>query len=76
MTDPNATLVTAAQCAVIVMAGEAFTARPRIGRGLKRDEIRLNHHRALALCSSMISAQTRSAFVARENRFTFFRIML
>jgi len=24
----------------------------------------------------MISAQTRSAFVARENRFAFFRIML
>src|SRR5205823_1606979 len=24
----------------------------------------------------MISAQTRSAFVARENRYTFFRIML
>jgi hypothetical protein len=24
----------------------------------------------------MISAQTRSAFVARENRFTLFRIML
>jgi len=25
---------------------------------------------------SMISAQTRSAFVARENRFPLFRIML
>jgi len=25
---------------------------------------------------SMISAQTRSAFVARENRYTLFRIML
>jgi hypothetical protein len=25
---------------------------------------------------SMISAQTRSAFVARENRFTLFRIVL
>jgi len=25
---------------------------------------------------SMISAQTRFAFVARENRFPFFRIML
>jgi hypothetical protein len=43
---------------------------------LKRDEIRLNRHRASALCLSMISAQTRSAFVARENRYTLFRIML
>src|SRR6185312_3742961 len=29
----------------------------------------------LALCLRMISAQTRSAFVARENRCTLFRIM-
>jgi hypothetical protein len=36
----------------------------------------LNHHRALAPCLSMISAQTRPAFVARENRFALFRIML
>jgi len=42
---------------------------------LERDEIGLNRHRALALCLSMISAQTRSADVARENRFTLFRIM-
>jgi hypothetical protein len=35
----------------------------------------MNHHRALAYCLSMISAQTRSADVARENRFTLFRIM-
>ena len=35
----------------------------------------MNRHRALASCLSMISAQTRSAFVARENRFTLFRIM-
>jgi hypothetical protein len=42
--------------------------------GLKRDDIRLNRHRALAFCLSMISAQTRSAFVARENRYTLFRI--
>jgi len=28
------------------------------------------------LCLSMISAQTRSAFVARENRYPLFRIML
>jgi len=27
-------------------------------------------------CLGMISGQTRSAFVARENRFTLFRIML
>ena len=38
--------------------------------------IRWNRHHALALCLSMISAQTRSAFVARENRFPLFRIML
>jgi len=29
-----------------------------------------------SLCLSMISAQTRSAFVARENRFPLFRIVL
>jgi hypothetical protein len=29
-----------------------------------------------ASCLSMISAQTRSAFVARENRYPLFRIML
>ncbi len=34
---------------------------------LKRDETRLNSHRALALCLSMIFA---------ENRYTLFRIML
>jgi hypothetical protein len=28
------------------------------------------------ICLSMISAQTRSAFVARENRMPLFRIML
>jgi hypothetical protein len=33
----------------------------------KRDEIRLNHHRALDSCLSMIFS---------ENRFTLFRIML
>jgi hypothetical protein len=34
---------------------------------LKRDEIRLNRYRALALCLSMIFS---------ENRYTLFRIML
>jgi hypothetical protein len=43
---------------------------------LERDEFRMSHHRALAYCLSMISAQTRSAFVARENRCPLFRIML
>src|SRR5215831_2266051 len=43
---------------------------------LEHDVIRWNRHHALALCLSMISAQTRSAFVARENRFPLFRIML
>ncbi|MBR0716263.1 hypothetical protein [Bradyrhizobium liaoningense] len=36
----------------------------------------MNRHRASGVFLSMISAQTRSAFVARENRFTLFRIML
>jgi hypothetical protein len=31
---------------------------------------------AASICLSMISAQTRSAFVARENRLPLFRIML
>jgi hypothetical protein len=35
--------------------------------GLKRDEIGMNHHRALGCCLSMIFS---------ENRFTLFRIML
>jgi len=35
--------------------------------GLKRDEIRLNRHRALGLCWSMIFS---------ENRYTLFQIML
>jgi catechol 2,3-dioxygenase-like lactoylglutathione lyase family enzyme len=34
---------------------------------LKRDEIGMNHHRALGCCLSMIFS---------ENRFTLFRIML
>src|SRR5215467_12519424 len=42
---------------------------------LEHDVIRWNRHHALALCLSMTSAQTRSAFVARENRFPLFRIM-
>ena len=36
---------------------------------LEHDVIGRNRHHALAFCLSMISAQTRSAFVARENRF-------
>jgi len=38
-----------------------------VGGSLKRDEIGLNHHRALASCLSMIFS---------ENRYTLFRIML
>jgi hypothetical protein len=49
----------------------------------KRDGFKLNRHRALAHCLRMISAQTRPAFVVRENRYAprikcgagFFRIM-
>ena len=39
----------------------------RLARCLKRDEIRMNRHRALAFCLSMIFS---------ENRCTLFRIML
>ncbi len=43
---------------------------------LERDDFSSKRHRALSFCLSMISAQTRSAFVARENRYPLFRIML
>jgi hypothetical protein len=43
---------------------------------LERDDFRMNRYRTLIYCLSMISAQTRSAFVARENRYPLFRIML
>jgi hypothetical protein len=53
---------------------------PGFASALRRDELSI----ALVYCLSMISAQTRSAFVARENRSPprikcgagFFRIML
>jgi hypothetical protein len=40
------------------------------------DDASSNRHPNLSSCLSMISAQTRSAFVARENRCPLFRIML
>jgi len=43
---------------------------------LERDDFSSISHHALSFCLSMISAQTRSAFVARENRYALFRIML
>ncbi|MCC8969587.1 hypothetical protein [Bradyrhizobium brasilense] len=43
------------------------SSKSRRFNGLRRDEIGLNHHRALAPCLSMIFS---------ENRFTLFRIML
>jgi hypothetical protein len=43
---------------------------------LKHDSTGLNHARRPRSCLSMISAQTPLAFVARENRFPLFRIML
>jgi hypothetical protein len=46
------------------------------GAALKPDDFSSNRHPALFSCLSMISAQTRSAFVARENRCPLFRIML
>ncbi|MVT50419.1 hypothetical protein GPL17_07920 [Bradyrhizobium yuanmingense] len=42
-------------------------AAPRRSSALKRDAIRMNRHRALGCCLSMIFS---------ENRFTLFRIML
>jgi hypothetical protein len=36
---------------------------------LEHDVIRRNRHHAPVLCLSMVSAQTRSAFVAKENQF-------
>jgi hypothetical protein len=38
--------------------------------------VKTNRHHARYLYLSVISAQTRSAFVARENRYPLFRIML
>jgi len=45
-------------------------------RTLDHDAIEWNRIMISSLCLSMISAQTRFAFVARENRFPLFRIML
>src|SRR6185312_8021565 len=41
-----------------------------------RHDASSKHHPALFLCLSMISAQMPLAFVARESRYTLFRIML
>jgi len=51
------------------MAGSspAMTHQMRMCPGLKRDEIKMNRHRALGYCLSMIFS---------ENRYTLFRIML
>ena len=54
--------------------GLTLTSRYRNPTPSKRDGFR-NRYRALAYCSSTISAQTRSA-CARDNRFALFRIML
>jgi hypothetical protein len=52
-------------------------ARDRLaGVLLEHDEIIRNRIMLSSLCLSMISAQTPLAFVARENRFPLFRIML
>jgi hypothetical protein len=52
------------------------TAQVHRGVGLEQDDFSSNRHPVLSFCWSMISAQTRSAFVARENRCPLFRIML
>src|SRR5947209_19023160 len=48
----------------------------RGARALERDDFSSSRLPALSFCVSMISAQTRSAIVARENRYPLFRIML
>jgi hypothetical protein len=50
--------------------------RAKAAENLEHDEIWFDRYRAPASCLSMISAQTRSGFVATENRCTLFRIML
>jgi hypothetical protein len=62
-------------------SGAKLSAPPRIERedisqSLDHDAIKKNRIMILSLYLSMISAQTRFAFVARENRFPLFRIML
>jgi len=57
--------------AVIVIA-----LRDRIGEALDHEAIKQYSIMISSLCSSMISVQTRSAFVARENWFRLSRIML
>jgi hypothetical protein len=46
---------------------------PGLGRSLERQKLDQDIL-APSLCLSMISTQTRFAFVARENRFPLFRI--
>jgi len=45
--------------------------RLSLKRRLDRDDFSSNRHPAQSFCLSMISAQTRSAFVAKENRIHF-----
>jgi hypothetical protein len=55
----------------IVPAGREFGIKT-----LDHDAIKWNRIMISSLCLSMISAQTRFAFVARENQFPLFRITL
>src|SRR5258705_5802126 len=67
-------------------AGRGYARRRKLETGreaenhlpwmLERDDFSSNRHPTLSFCLSMISAQTRSAFVARGNRYPLFRIML
>jgi hypothetical protein len=62
------------KCAAQIRAQASMSSQPtsliglqRVPATLKRDEMRLRRHHALALCLSMISTQTPSAFVARDH---------
>jgi len=54
---------------------QGVVAAPDLRPDTRRKEAPARFAGALVI-KSMISAQTRSAFVARENRFPLFRIML
>src|SRR6266446_9565627 len=48
---------------------DRWNERAKGAKPLERDAFSSNRHPAPSFCLSVISAQTRSAFVARENRY-------
>jgi len=57
--------------------GETGSRQENASNQESRAPFRFNRNgKGSIFCLSMISAQTRSAFVARENRYPLFRIML